>query len=262
MEVQVRFAGGHNIAMKVPPHQYEQTIRFYRDVAGLTPIERLAPVVVFEFGGNQLWIDRVPGLSQAEIWLEFAVADATAAAEQLRAADVVRCDEIEPLPDGFRGFWILNPASIVHLVSQHDEPADRPEQARRGLSGGCLCGAIRYEVEATPSQETLCHCSICRRAAAAPCTAWFTVSRAAFRMVCGSPTRFDSSAKGTRAFCGRCGTQLTFEHADFPDEIDVTTCSLDQPECVSPKDHTYVSSKVPWVKLNDALPAYRQAQES
>ena len=72
----------------------------------------------FEFGANQLWIDRVGGMSQAEIWLELVADDVPAAAKHLEAADVVRCDKIEPLPEGFEGFWISNPASIVHVVSK------------------------------------------------------------------------------------------------------------------------------------------------
>jgi hypothetical protein len=112
------FAGGRNIAIKVPPHLYDETVRFYRDVVGLTPLTNHPPEVGFEFGGNQLWIDRVPGMSQAEIWLELVARDVPTAAAHLDTAGVVRCDEIEKLPDGFEGFWISNPASIIHIVSK------------------------------------------------------------------------------------------------------------------------------------------------
>jgi hypothetical protein len=59
--------------------------------------------------------------------------------------------------------------------------------------------------------------------------------------------------EGTRSFCPQCGTQ-TFEHADFLEEIDVTTCSLDNPEALPPTDHTYTSSKLGWVQLADDPP--------
>ena len=80
------------------------------------------------------------------------------------------------------------------------------------LKGGCFCGWIRYETEVTPFDETNCHCSICRRTTGAPFVAWFSVPRSQFRLVCGEPTRFRSTAEGTRSFCPQCGTQLTFEH--------------------------------------------------
>jgi hypothetical protein len=61
----VKFAADRNIAMKVPPHLYEATVQFYRSVLGHKEITKHAPSVGFEFGSNNLWIDRVPGISQA-----------------------------------------------------------------------------------------------------------------------------------------------------------------------------------------------------
>ncbi len=120
----VSFAGGRNIAMKVPPHQWEQTVRFYRETVGLreieNPFEGGPESVGFVFGANRLWIDRVPGVSQAELWLQLTTDDAAAAAEHLAGAGVARCDEIEPLGTT-SAFWISSPASIVHLVSEPDD---------------------------------------------------------------------------------------------------------------------------------------------
>lgn len=72
----------------------------------------------FEFGSNQLCIDRVEGLSQAGVWLEVAAGDVPGAAKRFGSAGVVRRDEIEPLPEGNPGFWIQNPASIIHMVAE------------------------------------------------------------------------------------------------------------------------------------------------
>lgn len=115
------FTGGRNIALKLPPHQVDATIAFYRDVLGLATIDEFAPAVVFAFGPNRLWIDVVPALSQAELWLEVRTDDAGRAAKHLAAAGVVRCDAIEPLPDDFDGFWVASPAGTVHLVAADDE---------------------------------------------------------------------------------------------------------------------------------------------
>lgn len=120
----VVYAGGRNIAMKVPPHQWDDTVRFYREILRLPEIDDPAqsgpPSVGFVFGPNRLWIDRVAGVSQAELWLQVTAEDTTAAARHLADAGVARCDEIEPLPEGSSAFWITGPSSVVHLVSQPD----------------------------------------------------------------------------------------------------------------------------------------------
>lgn len=114
------FRGGRNIALKVPPHAWEATVAFYRDVLQLPEITAHAPEIGFEFGPSQLWLDRAPGLSQAETWLEVLTDDIDDAASRLAGAGIVRCDDIEPLGEGAKAFWVLSPASIVHLVCPTD----------------------------------------------------------------------------------------------------------------------------------------------
>ena len=117
----VQFSGGKNIAMKVPPHQYDATVAFYRDLLGLEPIGGPAgDAVGFKFGPNNLWIDKVPSMSQAELWLEIVTDNTAEAAAVLKKAGIVRCDEIEDLGSNFDGYWIANPASIIHLVDAKD----------------------------------------------------------------------------------------------------------------------------------------------
>jgi len=128
------------------------------------------------------------------------------------------------------------------------------------LTGGCFCGRVRYEAEGTPFNETNCHCSICRRTTGAPFVTWFSVPRSQFYMT-GEPTRFRSSGQGTRSFCPRCGTQISFELQGAADEIDVSTCSLDEPERVPPADHTRTASRLAWVKLADGLPQFREGRQ-
>jgi hypothetical protein len=128
------------------------------------------------------------------------------------------------------------------------------------IEGHCTCGFIRYQADGPLSDETNCHCSICRRTSAAPFVAWATVPKAGFRVLVGEPASFRSSEIGTRTFCPRCGTPLTFCSDQSPDELDLTICSLDEPDEVRPKDHTWVSSKLSWVDLDDALPKFQRAR--
>jgi len=117
-----KFTPGRNIAMKVPSHEFEQVVEFYRDLIGLPEVERDSsgeafPSVAFEFGDKRLWVDKIDHLSQAEIWLEIESEDIEGAANYFEGLGVARRDKIEPLPEGFKGFWIANPAGIIHLVS-------------------------------------------------------------------------------------------------------------------------------------------------
>jgi len=54
---------------------------------------------------------------------------------------------------------------------------------------------------------------------------------------------------------------VTFEHDDFPNEIDVTTCSLDNPELAAPQDHTHTNSKLGWIDLCDGLLEYPESRQ-
>ena len=129
------------------------------------------------------------------------------------------------------------------------------------LTGGCHCGQIRYSVTGAATDQASCHCSICRGTTGAPFVAWFSVQRSAFRLTSGTPRRYASSARAKRTFCGNCGTQLTFEHTDFPEEVDVTTCSLDDATALPPNGHIHTSTMLPWIVLCDGLPRFNEARE-
>lgn len=90
-----KISGGINIAMKVPSHQYEATLAFYRDVVGLPPFDEKAPARGFLLGPNRLWIDEAPTYSQAEVWLELFAPDHAVALGHLQENGVVRCDAVE-----------------------------------------------------------------------------------------------------------------------------------------------------------------------
>jgi hypothetical protein len=128
------------------------------------------------------------------------------------------------------------------------------------LTGGCACGAVRYEARGTPFHSTLCHCADCRRAAGAPAVAWFSVKADGLVFVQGAPALHRSSPPVERGFCGRCGTQLLYRNDADPDEVDVTTCSLDDPEAVPPHDHTFAARRLHWLQVADGLPVYQRTR--
>jgi len=124
------------------------------------------------------------------------------------------------------------------------------------ITGGCLCGAVRYRLAEAPSSSGVCHCETCRRASSSPGLPYAGLARAAFTVTQGSPVAYRSSSRVIRTFCGSCGSPLTYFLEDKPDSIDVMTCSLDHPEAAPPTEHVWVSEKLAWDVLADGLPAY------
>ncbi|MES9990387.1 MAG: VOC family protein [Candidatus Thiodiazotropha sp.] len=114
------FHAGKNIAVKVPSHEYDQTVLFYEEILGLQRIPSNSAdqfeSVSFEFGDKNLWIDRIAGLSQSEVWLEIETDNIESAKQYLTDQGCAIRDEIEPLPEGFKGFWLSGPNNIIHLV--------------------------------------------------------------------------------------------------------------------------------------------------
>jgi heme-degrading monooxygenase HmoA len=128
--------------------------------------------------------------------------------------------------------------------------------------GGCFCGAIRYRARGTPEGPSVCHCSICRRASGAPMVAWATFPTSELAWLKGTPRRFKSSAKAERSFCSDCGTALTFTLVKSPERTDVTLASLDQPGRITPLDHIHTTTRIPWVRLADGLPAFAEERRA
>jgi hypothetical protein len=127
-------------------------------------------------------------------------------------------------------------------------------------TGRCLCGAITYECGPPVVEPSLCHCESCRRAAGAHVVAWATVKRDSFRITAGSPRSYTSSPPVTRQFCEHCGTPLTYGNVHWPDTIDVTIATLDQPNSIQPTEHIWMEDALSWDRPNDGLSQYRRGR--
>ena len=131
--------------------------------------------------------------------------------------------------------------------------AVQPPSEQLIVEGGCLCGAIRYRVTGEPRSCSICHCRSCRLSSGATPVAWFVIQRAQFIFLAGQPNALRSSPPVTRRFCGECGTALTYEHADDPTAIEITTATLDSPETFPPTKEIWLEHKVAWVATNPGL---------
>ena len=124
--------------------------------------------------------------------------------------------------------------------------------------GGCLCGAIRFQVSGEAVNRCFCHCRSCRLASGAPFVAWATFSSTGIRVTRGRLATYRSSEKVTRSFCASCGTALTYLHDARPGDLDIALATLDDSSSLAPEYHIWVSHRLPWVVLADELPQYAE----
>lgn len=122
------YSAGPNVAMKLPERLYAATLAFYRDALGLPVLEERADGALVEFGSVRLHLDRIAHQSQTDLWLEIRAEDTAAAREDLTRRGVTVCDEVEPLPAGFDGFWVAAPSGTIHLIAGDKTAAARKKE--------------------------------------------------------------------------------------------------------------------------------------
>lgn len=131
----------------------------------------------------------------------------------------------------------------------HFDNADPPYE------GGCLCGAVRFRIEAPTLGARICHCRQCQKAMAAPFLAAAAFPRKAVRFN-RDTARFRSSHRLWRHFCPGCGSRLFLEPVDHPDRLGVPIALLDDPGAIRPEMHVWWSERAPWLQVDDDLPKH------
>ena len=128
--------------------------------------------------------------------------------------------------------------------------------------GGCLCGAVRYRVHGQPRSSSLCHCRSCRLASGAPAVAWVVFDDTRCELLQGHPATRRSSPRVVRSFCPRCGTPLSYRHADDPGVIQLTAATLDHPELYPPACEIWLEHHVAWEAVAPARPKHLHGSDS
>ena len=126
------------------------------------------------------------------------------------------------------------------------------------LEGGCLCGAVRYRISASPLDSGYCHCRMCQKSSGGPAQASAEIPVAGFTLIQGELKAYRSSATSVRHFCPHCGSQITFRAAVDPAYISVNTPTLDRPEALPPRIHIWCESRIGWFETTDDLPRYHR----
>ncbi|MBP1851245.1 GFA family protein [Rhizobium halophytocola] len=120
-------------------------------------------------------------------------------------------------------------------------------------TGGCRCGAIRFEADADPIYASYCHCEDCKRASGAPMAA-FVGFHAADVTFDGEDAATYGKAPVSRSFCATCGAPLAYADARLPERIFFMLGAMDAPENYPPTVHAYAPEALPFLHMDDGLP--------
>lgn len=130
------------------------------------------------------------------------------------------------------------------------------------ITGGCLCGAVRYRLTRPPDWAHVCHCSRCRRATGTSFAVNLFVPIDALEFTRGEDRvrlfKPPEAERFTHAFCGTCGGTLPFRNPARGRAV-VPMGSLDGDPGIRPRAHIFVGSKAPWTPLADDLPRHPEA---
>jgi len=122
-------------------------------------------------------------------------------------------------------------------------------------TGGCQCGALRYEFQGAPRAAEICHCRMCQKAFGNWGAAFIEVPLANFNWIKEKPATFHSSARVARGFCAKCGTPLSMYEAG-EDFIDLAAGTLDDPSGITFTRQIGIESRLPWFKTLHQLPEF------
>lgn len=130
------------------------------------------------------------------------------------------------------------------------------------FSGGCACGAVRYECTAEPVLMLHCHCRDCQRSSGGPFSSFVVVPAGAFRLVQGS-LRFHASpsemgGETHRGFCPECGSPIQVRPDAIPHIVAIRTASLDEPAGFEPQMDVWTSDAHSWHPMNPALSKFEK----
>jgi len=129
-------------------------------------------------------------------------------------------------------------------------------------TGGCACGAIRYEITDLPLAQNDCQCRDCQRTSGTGHCSYLTFPDRARVKLEGAATHWDlRDDRGnikTRSFCPACGSPVYLQFKPRPELFTVHAASLDDPRRYKPQAVTYVIRGHAWDHLDPVLPKFEK----
>jgi hypothetical protein len=123
------------------------------------------------------------------------------------------------------------------------------------MTGGCSCGAIRYEITSFPLLLYTCNCTDCQTASGSAFALNMPVATKGFRITNGDPKPWHRvSPAGVPViawFCSDCGGRIYGERSGRPDSMNIRAGTLDDTKWLTPIAHMFLRSAQPWVKPAD-----------
>lgn len=132
------------------------------------------------------------------------------------------------------------------------------------ITGGCMCGAVRFECAVEPMMTGNCHCRDCQRASGGAFCSALALPADALEIT-GTVKYFDvetdSGNTSSRGFCPECGARLFGKSTGMPGLMTVMAGSMDDPDRFTPGMNIFTASARPWVHMDPALPKFEQMPE-
>lgn len=131
-----------------------------------------------------------------------------------------------------------------------------------GFTGGCLCGAVRYEVSGDPIRVANCHCDDCRKVTGAAFATNVFVKEDDLTIQSGDLGSYshqsDSGNTMTKKFCSNCGSQVFSEGTGSPGAVGIKVGSIDDASNIKPQITVYAARALPFVQIDEDTEIFQE----
>ena len=121
-------------------------------------------------------------------------------------------------------------------------------------TGGCLCGAVRYEAKGDPAQSMVCHCKVCQKTSGSALSTIALYPRDMVEITSGDLKGYSYQSDGDNTlqinFCPTCGSPVMLDIAGMPDLVSIKVGTFDDTSWYNPTVNIWTDSRQPWVKLD------------